>query len=291
VAKVFIGIRAFKQPMPVSGKVLEDSIRLGKIRRIKYTLYMVQTVILVALSFVVIFVTGDATITPKLYLPMASFIAVIALLLLITCLESFFFRILEIRFARSSSARHLMAKNSMKRAIVITAITGVLAFVLVVPSIIGSVERTSRTTTVVTASMDPPSFYSSDPLALVESRDVRVTGDTGLQVYLLTDENYRESNGVMSMMFAYRINKAEYVLGPNDLLIDVPTGKYLKFRLVLNDMDNRDKSATMVIEKSIASTFTGLISLLMIAFVVSNVAWVVYLIPIERKYSAGSIYK
>ena len=291
MAKVFIGIHAFKQPMPVSGKVLEDSIRLGKIRRIKYTLYMVQTVILVALSFIVIFVTSDATITPKLYLPMASFIAVIALLLLITCLESFFFRILEIRFARSSSARHLMAKNSMKRAIVITAITGILAFVLVVPSIIGSVERTSRTTTVVTASMDPPSFYSSDPLALVESHDVRVTGDTGLQVYLLTDENYRKSNGVMSTMFAYRINKAEYVLGPNDLLIDVPTGNYLKFRLVLNDMDNRDKSATMVIEKSIASTFTGLISLLMIAFVVSNVAWVVYLIPIERKYSAGSIYK
>jgi hypothetical protein len=29
----------------------------------------------------------------------------------------------------------------------------------------------------------------------------------------------------------------------------------------------------------------------MIAFVVSNIAWVAYLIPIERKYSVGSIYK
>ena len=277
--------------MPVSGKVLEDSIRLGKIRGIKFTLYVVQTIILVALSVVVIFVMGDATVTPKLYLPMASFIAVIALLLLITCLESFFFRILEIRFARSSSARHLMAKNSIRRAIFIAAVTGILAIVLIVPSIMGSVEKASRTTIIVTASMDPPSFYSSDPLALMDSTFVRVNGETGLQVYLLTDQNYIASNGVMSTMFAYRINKGEYLVGADTLVIDVPTGNYLKFRLVLNDMDNLEKSATMVIDKSISSTFTGLVSLIMIAFAVANVAWIIYLIPIERKYSAGSIYR
>jgi hypothetical protein len=81
--------------MPFSGKVLEDSIRLGKIRSIKLTLYIVQTVALVALAFIVAFVQGDAAMTPRLHLPIASFIAVIVLLLLIICIESFFFRMLD----------------------------------------------------------------------------------------------------------------------------------------------------------------------------------------------------
>jgi hypothetical protein len=34
-----------------------------------------------------------------------------------------------------------------------------------------------------------------------------------------------------------------------------------------------------------------MVSLLLLAIVVANAAWIAYLIPIERKYSVGSIYK
>ena len=47
----------------------------------------------------------------------------------------------------------------------------------------------------------------------------------------------------------------------------------------------------MKIDKEMSGTFTGVVSTLLIAFVVTNIAWIAYLMPIERKYSVGSIYK
>ena len=83
---------------------------------------------------------------------------------------------------------------------------------------------------------------------------------------------------------------SQYVVD-DELTIRVPAGDYEKYYLVLNDMDNPGTTATFAIIKSVSHTFTGVILMFMIAFVVSNMAWVAYLIPIERKYSVGSIYK
>jgi hypothetical protein len=278
--------------MPLSGKVLEDSIRLGKIRRIKLTLYVVQTVALLVLAFVVVFMMGNAALTPRLHLPIASFVAVIVLLLLIVCVESFFYRMLEIKFARSSSARHLMAKNSMKRALLIAAMTGVVTAILTIPQIMGAVEEASNESMIVSADSNPPTFWSTDPLELISVAQVKVSSSAQVQIYLVTAKNYDDYAPNMASLFNVRLNRAidQYVVD-GEITIVVPKGTYTEYYLVLNDMDNPGASATISIENSVSHTFTGVVSLFMIAFVVSNVAWFAYLIPIERKYSVGSIYK
>ena len=275
--------------MPASGKVLEDSIRLSRIRRIKLTLYAVQAAMIVALAVLVVFVLGEAHIKPTLYLPLNSFMAVLVLLLLILCLESFFFRVLEIRFARSSSAKHLMAKNSIKRAIVIAAVTGVIAIVLAVPAVRGSIETSGQDTLDVSPSA-PPSFYSTDVFALMVVKDLALESQKEIHVYLVTDDVYQRNVGNVSALYSFRLNTNDYVLN-GSLTLKVPTLGYTKFRVVLNDMQNPGTSATMRLVKQFSPTFTGTVSLFMIAFVVANAAWVAYLMPIERKYSAGSIYK
>lgn len=279
--------------MPAPGKVLEDSIRLSRIRRIKLALYAIQAVMLIALGFIVIFVIGDASLKPVLFLPLNSFIAVVVLLLLILCVESFFFRILEIRFARSSSARHLMAKNSIRRAILIAVVTGILAMTLAVPSIRGVIENSNKSTIFVNTNTQAPSFYSSDVFAMMSVVQVHVTAPKDVQVYLLEDSVYSRYSDNMSEYYTLRLNTNNYAVSPDSpTTINVPdTGGYVKYRLVLNDMESPGTSATMTIESRMSSTFTGLVSLLMSAFLVSNVAWVAYLMPIERKYSVGSIYK
>ncbi len=279
--------------MPTSGKVLEDSIRLSRIRKIKLTLYLVQAVMLVVLAIVVVFVVGGAQLQPVLFMPFDSFLAVVVLLLLIICLESFFFRILEIRFARSSSARHLMAKNSMKRALLIAIVTGVLAAVLAVPAIRGALEGTGSSSTDITASNVPPSFWASDPLALMSAKEVVVSSTRTVQIYLLDDEvfdMYWGTENAMNALYSFRLNKDNYIV-EDQLVIDVPDQGYVKYHVVLNDMDNPTTSATVEVVREMSGTFTGIVSLLLISFVAANVAWFAYLIPIERKYSAGSIYK
>lgn len=279
--------------MPASGKVLEDSIRLGRIRRIKLTLYVVQAIMLVALGFIMIFVVGGAMLKPHLYLPIDSFLAVVVLLFLIICLESFFFRILEIRFARSTSAKHLMAKNSMKRSIMIVIITGIAAMILTVPSILEGIQNTGSKTLYLSANADPPSFFSSDPFALTKRVDVTVESTRTVQVYLLDEaifNQYHNGEDWRTLMYSYRLNRDNYVVD-KQLKIDIPRTGFIKYYLVLNDMDNQGTSATATIDMEVSGTFTGIVSLLLIALVVANIAWVAYLIPIERKYSIGSIYK
>ena len=282
--------------MPVSGKILEDSIRLGKIRRIKLTLYIVQTVTLVVIAFIVVFFMGGAALTPRLYLPIASFLAVLVLLLLIICVESFFFRILEIRFARSSSARHLMAKNSMKRALVIVAITGIMTVVLTLPSLLSAIESSRNESTIVSADSNPISFWSSDPLVLMTVERVKVSAPSEVEIYLVTAKNYHDYAPDLAQLANVRINRipSQYIV-TDEITIEIPKGTYIEYYIVINDLesspDSPAVSVTVSIEHTISHTFTGIVSLFMIAFVVSNIAWIAYLIPIERKYSAGSIYK
>lgn len=278
--------------MPLSGKVLEDSIRLGRIRWIKLVLYIVQAAALLALGFFVVFVLGHATVTPRLFLPIGSFTAIVVLLLLLMCVESFFFRMLEIRFARSSSARHLMAKNSIKRAIIITAVTGAVAVFLGLPSILGAIEDASSTTLQLTAMSDPLSFYNSDPLEILSVKQVVVSSTEVVYVYLVSEETYDNFAGDMSELYNLRLNRAEYQYVIRDVTtIEVPSVEYAKYYLVIHDILGNDPTVRVTVERTIAHPFTGLISILMLAFVVANIAWIAYLVPVERKYSAGSIYK
>jgi hypothetical protein len=285
--------------MPASGRVLEDSIRLSKIRKTKLTLYIVQAVMLVALGFILVFVVGGAMLKPHLYLPLDSFLAVVVLLLLIICIESFFFRILEIRFARSTSARHLMAKNSIKRSLIIAIVAGVAVLILGVPSILGGIENTGSKTLSLSTNAAPPSFFSSDPFALTNTAEVTVQSTRVVQVYLLDEvvfnQYYNPENPQLSMtsMYSYRLNKNpdSYIVNQELTITITNAASHTKYYLVLNDMDNPGTSATATMEMDLSGTFTGIMTLLLIALVVANIAWVAYLIPIERKYSSGSIYK
>ncbi|MBU1158252.1 MAG: hypothetical protein KKE24_02825 [Candidatus Thermoplasmatota archaeon] len=275
--------------MPLSKKVLEDSVRLTRIHRIKIMLYMLQVAILVALAFLVVFIIGDAKIKPSLYLPLDSFAAVVVLILFVICVEGFFFRILEIRFARSSSARHLMANTSMKRSILIAIISAAITFVLMVPPILSVVEDATERTVAITSGTDY-SFWSRDPIALLRASEIRATSQDIVQLYLVKDAVYREYNGSLDEMYSMRLNHDNYVID-GELTITIPFADHTLFHLVLNDLDNPGAIITVTLSNEVSETLTGLVSLLTLAFVVANIAWVAYLVPIERKYAHGSIYK
>ena len=275
--------------MPFSSRVLEDSIRLAKIRRIKWTLYIVQAIMLVALAILLIFVMGNAQVKPVLYLPLDSFAAVVVLLLFVMCVESFFFRIMEIRFARSSSAKHLMAKNSIRRAVMIAIVAAVVVVLLMAPPVLSVIQDTTSRTGVLSAE-EPITFWSRDPLALQEMVEVKVTAVNLVEVYLVDGDLFDEDNWTISQMNIFKVNRVDFVVD-GDIVIDVPEANHNKYVLVLNDIENPGSVATVTIVREVSGILTGIVSLLALAIVVANIAWVAYLMPIERKYAKGSIYK
>ena len=275
--------------MPLSKKVLEDSVRLGRLRRIKMTLYVVQAIMLVALAFVLVFVIGDATLKPSLYLPIDQFASVMALLLLVICVESFFFRIMEIRFARSSSARHLMAKNSINRSILLAIIGAVITIVLMVQPIL-AVAEDAATRTATTDGATDFSFWSRDPLALSRVSELSVSASEDVEVYLVDDDTYWEYKDKLGEMYFLRLNRDDYQLS-GSLTIDVPVMDHTLLHVVVNDISAPGTVVTLDLVRETSETFTGIVAIISLAFVVANIAWVAYLIPIERKYGQTSIYK
>jgi len=277
--------------MPTSSKVLEDSLRLARIRRIKMVLYTIQAIMMVALALFFIIIMGGAQINPVLYVPVDSFAAVMVLLLLVIALEGFFFRMIELRFARSSSARHLMAKNSIKQSLIIAAIAAVVAAMLMVPAVLSAIEDASEKTVALVNGTDV-SFWSRDPLALQRASEVRVTADNSVEVYLVSAQVYADHRSSLSDLYLLRQNRDNYVVPMNEeLVIPVPITDHTQFYLVLNDIRSPGTVATAVIVMDISEMFTGIVALLTLGIMVANLAWVAYLIPIERKYSVGSIYK
>ncbi|MEW5748155.1 MAG: hypothetical protein AB1793_05125 [Candidatus Thermoplasmatota archaeon] len=275
--------------MPLSKKVLEDSVRLGRLRRIKMTLYVVQVVMLVALGFVLVFVIGDATMTPSLYLPLDQFAAVMALLLLVVCVESFFFRIMEIRFARSSSAKHLMAKNSMNSSMLLAAVGAVVTIILMVQPVLAVTEDAAQRTGSATAA-EPYSFWSRDPLALQRVSELRASATEAVEVYLVDDATYQDHIDSIADMYFLRLNREDYQLA-GSLSMDVPAMEHTLLHVVVNDLSSPGAVVTLTLVKDTSEMFTGIVAVIALAFFVANVAWIAYLVPIERKYSQGSIYK
>ncbi|MCK4717756.1 MAG: hypothetical protein KAT70_03715, partial [Thermoplasmata archaeon] len=89
---------------------MEGSYRLTTITKAKKKVYVIQIISLVAMSFLLL-LYGGMNLSP-FYLPVDSFIYFVMIMLLVLLLESFFFRILEIKFTQSGSRKFLMAKNS-----------------------------------------------------------------------------------------------------------------------------------------------------------------------------------
>ena len=276
--------------MPFSSKVLEDSIRLAKIRKIKWALYVVQIIMLVVLAFVMIFIFGDAQMKPVLYLPLDTFAAVMVLLILVVCVESFFFRMMEIRFARSSSAKHLMAKNSIRFAILVAIIAAFVTVMFMAPPILDMVEESSSRTSILTTD-EPLTFWSRDPLALQRMVEVQATSSETVEIYLVQGAPPDDYNSSMaSQMFLLRINRNDYAVD-GSLTIEIPRTDHEQYMLVLNSFGDSGSVATVTIVRDTSELFTGIVSVLALAIVVANIAWIAYLTPIERKYSRGSIYK
>jgi hypothetical protein len=281
--------------MPLSSRVLEDSIRLDRIRRIKLAMYIVQIAMIAVLGFVLVVIMGGAQIHPSFYLPLDAFAAVLVLILLVICLESFFFRVMEIRFARSSSARHLMAKNSIRRAVLVTIISAIVTVILMTPPVLSAVQDATTQTEALTNNSEV-AFWSTDPLALQQRTEIQVSAPRTVEIYIVDAEVYELYNGSLTHMYLLKLNKYDYVVTGSDeggevVTIQIPEAAHQQFRLVLNDLENPGTIATVVIVKELSSYFTGIIALLALVLAIANVAWIVYLLPIERKYSKGSIYK
>jgi tetratricopeptide (TPR) repeat protein len=110
---------------------LEGSYRLIRIKRIKFGFFTIELVLGLVLGFVMAALMG-AEFEP-FYFPIDMFIFIMLIMTLLITIEAIYFKGMEIKFTRNKSRRFLLARNAIRRSILIISISGICVLFLMLP--------------------------------------------------------------------------------------------------------------------------------------------------------------
>ncbi len=267
---------------------LEGSYLLSRIFKIRRWLYVVQIAVLLGLATLLL-ALGGASLDP-FYIPIPSFLYIVLIMLFLIALEGFFFRIIEIRYNPSESRKFLMASNSIRTAIIIIIITAIIGVVLFLPPFQDfAVKHLSYQETLTVARSDMM-FTSQDRFALSDLESVEISiNQGGADVYILTPDNYRlfhDNNDRSALHNSLNPDPAV----PIDY--DLKVSGFAEYYIVYDSVTEIDEDIQVKCDFTVgmSDTFTFVVPVLCLLFTISHAIWVIYLIPIKKKYAESSIY-
>ncbi len=274
---------------------LSGGIRLAHIRRLKHYLYMLQIAMIVIVPIAVVIAEGRFSLKP-FYLPINSFIYFIILMLLIVAVESFFFRILEMRLIRSDSTKYYILKTSYRRSLYVIGACALVVILLWTPFMAAGIQDAFATggtlqNTGGIAATQYFGFEDRDPLGLTSVDKVTVTSQGGpAYVYLVSAANYESNKDNISKLMLFRINTASDEANPT-LTVDMSGLPFGQYYLVLDTINSEATSISYTIHPALSPTFVGYVPFFALLFILTHAAWAVYLRPMMKRYSSHAIYK
>ncbi|HTY46081.1 MAG TPA: hypothetical protein VMB46_00240 [Methanomassiliicoccales archaeon] len=277
---------------------LAGGARLAQVRLVKRRLYLVQLAIVIIVPIIVILLEGRASLVP-FYLPINSFIYFILLMALIIVVESFVFKILEMRLLRSSSAKYYIAKTSIRNGIVIIVVCAAVIFLLWAPFVSQSLENAFSTSATLVnngavhvSDSSSLQFYDRDSLGILSVDQLTITASGGdAVVYVVSDAVYSNPNvqSNVSLLATYRINVAQDHANPT-VQIDMSGLPYGKYHAVVDTQLSSAPEVQVTVHTSYSPTFLSYVPFFALLFVIAYAGWIVYLTPMMRKYSRQAIY-
>jgi len=264
---------------------LELTYKSVRIRNIQRLFNIVQLVLIIILSIIILALSG-VSLKP-FYFPLDFLFFFLIVMLLVFSLEAIVFRLLEIGYSKSESAIYLMAKNSLKRAIVLIIISAlILATPLLVTYAKGELSQTANY-----QFGSPVTFTNRDRLALTETTGVLVSpyGGGSVNVWLLTAE---EHNGVSTFACppAGDVCPTDIVpSGTSRRIFFTPQEGYEEYVLHI-EASSGSPIVPYTLEKEPSPFVISFIPILAAISIVAQGVWIGYLLPIMRKYASLSIY-
>ncbi|MBM4237485.1 MAG: hypothetical protein FJ151_03260, partial [Euryarchaeota archaeon] len=257
-------------------EALEGGWRLTRVRRIKMYLYIIQVVFLFVVAIFLV-VTGQGFSLKPFYLPVNSFIYFVLIMGIIVGVESFIFRVIEIRLAKSASSKYFMAKRFTRRSLLIILICAIVIVILWVPFISHALEETLSTNGTVSSVVQ---FSNKDPLGLTGINKVTITssGKTA-NVYVLTEESYLKYRNDTDLLRTHRINVFDYSVDASNpsFSFEFPEAAYGEFFIVVEDLGGSPSPLSYKLHNNISRTFLNYVPLFAILFIVVYAAAIVYL--------------
>jgi len=276
--------------MPVARDMLEGEAYWGRIRPIKLRLYIIEGIIVAALGIVFVFVYSNFQTSP-FYISIDRLIWFLLIMFLVIELESFVFRIMQLRIARTFSTKHLMTTTSIRKALVIIIIAVIALAAFAVPSSVQGIEDAYSVRGTATPT-EPAKFLPGDPLGLSKIKSITFHPSVPVEVYIVSEYDFIHNIGDWASLRGAALNENKSITSDATIPITITTHEYLY--VVVDPTGGMAGNLTSVayrLNSVLSSTLTAFVPLMAIVFIIANGAWTAYLFPLSRKYACRSIYK
>jgi hypothetical protein len=256
-------------------------------KKVTSVVHSAQAVLTIAILVLITFLTPDATMDP-LYLPFDVYLLIVGIMLIIVDAESFFFKSFGMKWAKTDSERFLMAKDNMKRGLIVI----IVAVILI--ALINGVAMFSQDSIDTTKDIDiigypvAPEFVSQDAFGITGISTITVSSLDGvpLDVYILHREDYLAGN------WANRLNI--YPGDSEDITnLTYKRDSYLPFDdyVLYMDSHNQTTSVRYTLDRDLSQEIVLYLTIFPGIFAVINAVWVIYNLPMKKRFEKTSIYE
>lgn len=271
--------------MGFNKETFRGGYKLEQIRRIKQRLMIVQLVLVFVAAIFLTVVDGSVQLKP-FYFNIGSFLYFVILMGLVAGVESFVFRMLELKYTKSTSSKYFILKTVQRRSIVVIAFAAVVMVLLLTPFLadaIANYSGESGTTAAGTAN-----FYNRDRFGLTTVEKVHVETNVPAVALVVSEANYFAYLGDIAKLKQFSVVSADDASGGVDLAF--PQTGFGIYYIVVSAAEG-SVEATYTVHKALAPTFVGFVTLFSVLFIGFYAAWIAYTVPIKKKYAKGAIYR
>lgn len=261
---------------------LEGGYRVARIRRMRRSMYAIVAVITIFLVVAVVVANGG--MLKPIFIPMDIVLAVVLVMLIVGFALSFTFRNLRMQYAKRSSHKFLMAKNSIRRglAIVIFAlIIGVLFLLPFFQALTDDAVSGTETLSTSTTDLKELNIWNKDTFGMTRVSTVNVSVTAYPVDVCLIEGDFTNASDCTSWTpvavggsWSRPLNQDGYRL----------------YSLVLRGQSPAPSTVEVLTDGAVSQTVMSVVPFTMIFIAFMNVVWVAYLFPIRRKFAAASIY-
>jgi hypothetical protein len=244
---------------------------------------IVQMVIVVAAVIVLSYMGGEIQLKP-FYFNIGSVLYFVILMALVIGVEGFFFTYLEQWFTKSFSAKSYMLKRSVRRSLIVIAISAVAMALVLTPfvanAIANSTSESGKTSTIAT-------FQNRDALGLTTVDNIHVESGAPAEVIIVSDVNYELYAGSIEALRQHAVLTVSDASPGVD--ISFPHTPFSTYYIVVGA--DQPVDVTFTVHRTLSPTFVAFISMFGALFVGLYAAWIFMAMRIRSKYTKGTAYR
>jgi hypothetical protein len=245
---------------------------------------MIVQVVIVLASVIILTVVGGEIQMKPFYFNIGSIIYFIILMALVIGVEGQLFRILELKYMKSASAKFYMLKTSVRRSIVVVAVSAAVMVLLLTPFVTNAIAdyTSDKGATSTTAS-----FVNRDALGLTTVDRIHVVSGAPAEVMVVAEENYLLYAGDMTALRQHAV--VTTIDSSPGLDLAFPHTPFGKYYIVVNS--DRPVEVSYTVHKALSPTFVAFMTLFATLFIGFYTIWILTASRIRKNYAKGAIYR